>query len=171
FARAVARKRTIRTMNMRGISDLLSGKAESDKAGGQEAAMKNLMAFVEAFLNDLEFSDYCQPITDAPAPVFAPPPRIPVNGPTKASPPPDVRQDIHAIRDLIRRSKMKEAFRHLDNLSQNFDTDIQNAVMGLQQRWADLSSKELRGIISSSQATVTKNQIVHAMLETLNQMS
>ncbi len=58
FAKALARSPGVRALNIRGISDLLAGKGESDKAGGQERAMRNLLAFVRAFLYDLNFPDY-----------------------------------------------------------------------------------------------------------------
>lgn len=58
FAKATARYPDVRIMNIRGVSDLLSGKGKADRTGSQEAAMRHVVAFTKVFLNQLNFPNY-----------------------------------------------------------------------------------------------------------------
>ena len=55
FAKAVLPHRDIRTMNIRGISDLLDNKSKSDAEGTQEDAVHNAAAFAFELLSQLDF--------------------------------------------------------------------------------------------------------------------
>ncbi len=55
FAKAVFSHSGIRAMNIRGVSDLLDQKSESDAANSQEKAVRNALAFVLELLYQLDF--------------------------------------------------------------------------------------------------------------------
>ncbi len=56
FASAMAAYSDIPAINIRGVSDLLENKTQSDSGGGQALAMKNLAAFVAEFLFQFDFT-------------------------------------------------------------------------------------------------------------------
>jgi nucleoside phosphorylase len=57
FAEAVQAYRHIRSMNIRGVSDLLDGKKETDGMGWQEMAVYHTVAFTFELLNQIDFKN------------------------------------------------------------------------------------------------------------------
>lgn len=64
FAKAVTNFRNTRAINVRGISDLLGDKSNTDRQGGQQRALGNLFAFLSTFFYQLNLSDFSDSAPD-----------------------------------------------------------------------------------------------------------
>lgn len=65
FATTCKNRRSLRFLNIRGISDLLDGKTQTDGEGGQELAVERVVRFVFGFLEQLDFNSIKLHIMDS----------------------------------------------------------------------------------------------------------
>lgn len=159
FATAAFRHREVRMMNIRGISDLLADKADSDAAGNQPLAAAQAAAFTFHLIQNLNFTGLTtNNITHN---------IIKEYKPLALLFQPDT---VGSIRKLIGNNKIKQAIDQLLQLTNGRDEDLCQQVLSLSQQWTKLQKQETLGIISSSEASIASNKIVFGLLEIVSQL-
>ena len=83
-------------------------------------------------------------------------------------PPQAVPVAVKQIRDLIAKSRLREALEHVLTLTST-DSHLQSQAIELAQRWNRLRTDERRGLISFSEAGLENNRIVAGMLDLLRE--
>ena len=83
----------------------------------------------------------------------------------------DAKNDKLKIQNLVAKSKIKEALQHLlEAANSSNNDDLSNATLLLTTRFNSLKKNELRGIISFSDASVNRAQIVNGLLSLLEEL-
>lgn len=74
------------------------------------------------------------------------------------------------VKDLVAKSKIKQALEILLTNKAVMDEDLNNAVIQQSQRWNNLKKDEMLGVISSEKADILRNRIVYAILGIANEL-
>ncbi len=74
------------------------------------------------------------------------------------------------IRNLIKRSKVKDALEELLKISETTDADLHDQIISQSERWNKLQKDERLGILSSSEGSVIRNRIVYNLLGFVTEM-
>lgn len=89
----------------------------------------------------------------------------PENKPTATEP-----AMFEKIRQLIIQNRMDSAFKELNVVAKGLDKDLADGIYMLHNQWKDLKNKETMGIISFSEATIRRNQLINSLLQTIRDL-
>ena len=154
FSDALSRYSTIMSLCIRGISDLLEGKSESDKEGGQIKAAKNAAAFAFEILYQLD-----APLIHRKDNLTSEDDIIIEDKPHKPKPP---RIGLNKeIENHIKNGEIEEALTKLNEAIGG------PALLLLSQYNREKKNNEL-GLSSSSEWKTICNNLTHSILEELN---
>lgn len=152
FAKAAFPHKMVRIMNIRGISDLLDNKSHTDGEGGQETAAAYAAAFSFALLDHIDLKllkvkEINNELSNK------------VNN-----------TNTGEIRKLIGNNRTKSAIEQLLQLTNEKDEDLHNQTTQLSNRWKKLQREETMGILSTSEANIINNQIIHGLLSVISEL-
>lgn len=171
FATALQNHRGIHGLAIRGISDLCEGKSETDKQNWQPIAAERAAAVGFELLDMLNAADFIQLVE----------PAAPVRQTTTTQTTPPVNQApaidpaekaalVARVRKLIASGYSQEAIRELSAFTEKYLPNLHTDMLMIADRWEGLSTKIRRGVISNSESTVERNQIVGHLLEVLGRV-
>lgn len=153
---------SIKFINIRGVSDLLKGKSETDGEGGQELAVANVSAFVFETLSELDYQtlniggviDSKSVISNANA------------QPTKEV----VDSTIERMHKLITKNKIKPVLELLLPISKIYDEDLHRNCLLLANRWNRLMNEKMSDLIAKDQYNIELNRILKTLTFYLDEL-
>ena len=100
--------------------------------------------------------------------IVTPPPPPPVKSATSAAELDAIKQDL---RNLVGKAKTADAIKKMMVLDiPEMDDDLKMTVLGLSERLETLRKSEMRGTMSSSEASVERNKIVAGVLSVIGEL-
>jgi nucleoside phosphorylase len=169
FATALQGHRKIHGLAIRGISDLCEGKSETDKQNWQPIAAERAAAVGFELLDMLnaDFIQLDEPVAKTASTTIVQP--TPVNQ-ALAIDPAEKAALVARVRKLIASGYSQEAIRELSAFTEKYLPNLHTDMLMIADRWEGLSTKIRRGVISNSESTVERNQIVGHLLDVLGRV-
>lgn len=177
FAKTCLHHQRVQSLNIRCISDRIESKGVADADGSQPKAAHIAAAFARGLLDTLDPAKFNltvsgTPISEMPAKagslvnIDEQTPIKPANLPQSI---PNKEAVVRELRNLIARSRIKLVLEKLLELTAG-DTEQQDSIILLTQRWNNLKREERMGVVSRSEASVAANRITMSILEILSEL-
>lgn len=168
FGQALSYHQNIRWLNIRSISDTLSGKSASDATGSQRKAAWNAAAFAFELLNLLDGNRL------GIASVSRSEDTIDVNTITSSSAVnliyPGPAASLQAIRGLMTSDKIKEALEALLIYTKGHYPDLHNDIIAQSGRWNRLKRDKRQGVITNDESQIIHNRIRYSILSIIEEL-
>lgn len=166
FAKALVRYPFVRAMNLRGVSDLLEKKSETDQAGSQSLAMVHLAAFFTEFLRLLDFPKYSNKNMQA-----ANLKDSQLNQPTlpahltqedkKA-----LKQILEQINELLSQNRIDKALEQFQSGASKYAlTALAQELIYTKQMWENWKKNSMMGVMTAEFEDISRNKIVLSIIK------
>lgn len=153
----------VKFINIRGVSDLLKNKSETDEEGSQEKAVANAVGFVFEMLDGLDMGTLNQVgIIDSK--------KVIANAIPQQSKE-IMNSTVERINDLIQDDKIKVALELILPLAKIKDVELYDNCILLTNRWNRLMKKQRLDLIAGNEFDRSLNNIIVSLLYYVKQLS
>jgi nucleoside phosphorylase len=158
FAKSVEMHPKVHGLVIRGISDLCEGKSETDKLGSQEIAADHAAAFLVELLWELD-GDYNMNQHSTEEHTSKVSEKIISE---------DIKVQLIEIGKQISNGRTETAINLLLRLSENELTVWRNDVLSISNKCKEIQSREIRGILTTSEAILERAKIANSILDLIS---